>query len=117
MANPGNTGAEAEQLAATFLQRHGLKLVETNYRCRFGEIDLVCKDQNTLVFVEVRLRGSDAFGGAAASITAGKQHKLVLAARHYLQQLRTSPACRFDVVLLRGLRDNDIEWIRNAFGE
>ena len=117
MANPGNTGAEAEQLAATFLQRQGLKLVETNYRCRFGEIDLVCKDQNTLVFVEVRLRGNDAFGGAAASITASKQHKLVLAARHYLQQLRAFPACRFDVVLLRGLRDNDIEWIRNAFGE
>ncbi|BAN36308.1 hypothetical protein SCD_n02501 [Sulfuricella denitrificans skB26] len=117
MANPGNTGAEAERLAATFLQRQGLKLVETNYRCRFGEIDLICKDQNSLVFVEVRLRGNDAFGGAAASITAGKQHKLVLAARHYLQQLRSFPACRFDVVLLRSLRDNDIEWIRNAFGE
>jgi putative endonuclease len=117
LANPGNKGAEAEQLAATFLQRRGLKLVETNYRCRFGEIDLVCNDQKTLVFVEVRLRGNDAFGGAAASITASKQHKLVLTARHYLQQLHASPACRFDVVLLRGLRDNDIEWIRNAFGE
>ena len=117
MATPGNKGAEAEQLAATFLQRQGLKLVETNYRCRFGEIDLICNDQNTLVFVEVRLRGNDAFGGAAASITAGKQHKLVLAARHYLQQLRSLPSCRFDVVLLRSLRDNEIEWIRNAFGE
>lgn len=117
LATPGNKGAEAEQLAATFLQRQGLKLVETNYRCRFGEIDLICNDQSTLVFVEVRLRGNDAFGGAAASITAGKQHKLVLAARHYLQQLRSFPSCRFDVVLLRGLRDNDIEWIRNAFGE
>jgi putative endonuclease len=117
LANPGNTGAEAEQLAATFLQRRGLKLVETNYRCRFGEIDLICHDQNTLVFVEVRLRGNEAFGGAAASITARKQHKLVLSARHYLQRLLTTPACRFDVVLLRGLRDNDIEWIRNAFGE
>ncbi len=117
MANPGNKGAEAEQLAATFLLRQGLKLVETNYRCRFGEIDLVFNDQKTLVFVEVRLRGNEAFGGAAASITASKRHKLVLAARHYLQQLHTSPACRFDVVLLRGLRDNDIEWIRNAFGE
>lgn len=117
MANPGNTGAEAEQLAATFLQRQGLKLVETNYRCRFGEIDLICHDQDTLVFVEVRLRGNEAFGGAAASITDRKQHKLVLAARHYLQRLRTTPACRFDVVLLRGLRDNDIEWIRNAFAE
>lgn len=117
MANPGNTGAKAEQLAAAFLQRQGLKLVETNYRCRFGEIDLICHDRNTLVFVEVRLRGNDAYGGAAASITTSKQHKLVLAARHYLQRLRASPACRFDVVLLRGLRDNDIEWIRNAFGE
>lgn len=115
--NPGNRGAEAEHLAATFLQQQGLQLVETNYRCRFGEIDLVCRDCGALVFVEVRLRGSDAFGGAAASITAHKQHKLLLAARHYLQQQRSAPACRFDVVLLRGLRDNDIEWIRNAFGE
>ena len=114
---PGNKGAEAEQLAAAFLQRQGLQLVETNYRCRFGEIDLVCRDRDVLVFVEVRLRGNAAFGGAAASITAAKQHKLVLAARHYLAQLRAFPACRFDVVLLSGLRDNDIEWIRNAFGE
>lgn len=111
------TGAQAEQLAASFLQRNGLQLVQANYRCRFGEIDLVCRDRDTLIFVEVRLRGSESFGGAAASITAGKQHKLVLAARHYLQQQRPTPACRFDVVLLRGLRDNDIEWIRNAFGE
>lgn len=117
MAKQGNRGAEAEQLAAAFLQRQGLQLVESNYRCRFGEIDLICRDRDALVFVEVRLRGSEAFGGAAASITASKQHKLVLAARHYLLQQRTPPACRFDVVLLRGLRDNDIEWIRNAFGE
>ena len=117
MAKQGNTGAQAEQLAAAFLQRQGLQVVESNYRCRFGEIDLICRDRDALVFVEVRLRGSESFGGAAASITASKQHKLVLAARHYLLQQRTSPACRFDVVLLRGLRDNDIEWIRNAFGE
>jgi len=112
-----NTGAQAELLAADYLQRRGLQLVETNYRCRFGEIDLICRDRDTLVFVEVRLRGTEAFGGAGASITARKQHKLVLAARHYLQQLRTLPACRFDVVLLRSLQDKDIEWIRNAFGE
>lgn len=112
-----STGAQAEQLAALFLQRQGLKLVETNYRCRFGEIDLICKDKDTLVFVEVRLRGSDAYGGAAASITVHKQHKLVLAARHYLQQLRATPDCRFDVVLLRSLRDNDVEWIKSAFEE
>ncbi|MCL4472214.1 MAG: YraN family protein [Sulfuricella sp.] len=112
-----NAGAQAELLAADYLQRRGLLPVETNYRCRFGEIDLICRDRDTLVFVEVRLRGTEAFGGAGASITARKQHRLVLAARHYLQKLRTLPACRFDVVLLRSLRDNDIEWIRNAFGE
>ncbi|MCE5180779.1 MAG: YraN family protein [Betaproteobacteria bacterium] len=115
--SPGNRGAEAEQLAAKFLQRQGLRLVETNYRCRFGEIDLICRDRDVLVFVEVRLREGEAFGGAAASITERKQHKIVLAARHYLQRQTALPACRFDVVLLRGLRDNDIEWIRNAFGE
>lgn len=115
--NRSNKGAEAERLAVAFLQRQGLRLIEANYRCRLGEIDLVCNDRGTLVFVEVRLRGSDTFGGAAASITARKQRRIVLAARHYLQQLRALPACRFDVVLLRGLRDNDIEWIRNAFGE
>ncbi|MDD5241397.1 MAG: YraN family protein [Sulfuricella sp.] len=117
MVNPGNRGVEAEQLAAKFLQRQGLQLIETNYRCRFGEIDLVCRDRDVLVFVEVRLRESDAFGGAAASITGRKQHKITLAARHYLQRQTAMPACRFDVVLLRGLRDNDIEWIKNAFGE
>lgn len=115
--NQGKRGAQAEQLAAAFLKLQGLQLIETNYRCRFGEIDLICRDGRDLVFVEVRLRGSEAFGGAAASITLRKQEKILLAARHYLQQLGSSPACRFDVVLLRGLRDNDIEWIRNAFGE
>ncbi len=115
--NPPNSGAQAEQLAAAYLRRQGLRLIEANFRCRFGEIDLVCSDRNTLVFVEVRLRASQAYGGAAASIDARKQQKLVLAARHYLQQLGSSPACRFDVVLLRGLRDNDIEWIKNAFEE
>lgn len=117
MDKPANSGAQAEQLAAAYLKLHGLQLVETNYRCRFGEIDLICRDGKALVFVEVRLRGSEAFGGAAASITARKQEKILLAARHYLQRLRDIPACRFDVVLLRGLRDNDIEWIRDAFGE
>lgn len=117
MDKPANSGAQAEQLAADYLKLRGLQLVETNYRCRFGEIDLICHEGRTLVFVEVRLRGSEAFGGAAASITARKQGRIVLAARHYLQQLRDTPACRFDVVLLRGLRDNDIEWIRDAFGE
>jgi putative endonuclease len=108
-------GACAEQLAADYLQQHGLKLVARNYRCRAGEIDLILRDGATLVFAEVRLRKNGAFGGAAASITALKQHKLRLAAQHYLQTLTTEPPCRFDAVLLDRLDENAVEWIKNAF--
>jgi putative endonuclease len=110
------SGAAAEELAARYLGAHGLKLIERNYRCRFGEIDLIMRDARTLVFVEVRMRASDAFGGAAASITPAKQAKLIQAARHYLAQSGTSEACRFDAVLLRDARDvHGIEWIKDAF--
>lgn len=108
-------GARAEQLAADYLQRHGLKLVERNYRCRAGEIDLILRDGATLVFAEVRLRKNGTFGGAAGSITAQKQHKLRLAAQHYLQSLAAEPPCRFDALLLDKLDENAVEWIKNAF--
>lgn len=109
-------GAAAEQLAATFLQHHGLKITHRNYRCRFGEIDLIAQDGKTLVFVEVRSRRSEDFGGAAASITQDKRDKLLRTARHYLAQSRSMSPCRFDAVLIRG-EPPQIEWIRNAFGE
>lgn len=112
-----NEGAQAEGIAAAFLARHGLKLIEKNYRCRLGEIDLVLRDGPILVFVEVRLRRNRDYGGAAASITPQKQGKLLRAARHYLQQLGKTPACRFDVVLLSALEGVEPEWIKNAFGE
>ncbi|MFN3398322.1 MAG: YraN family protein [Sulfurimicrobium sp.] len=105
-------GQEAENLAATFLQRQGLKLVARNYRCRMGEIDLVMNDRGTLVFVEVRLRKNPRFGGAGASITAHKQSKLIRAAQHYLQQQSLQPPCRFDAVLLDG---GNMEWVKDAF--
>jgi len=109
-------GAAAEELAAVFLEGQGLRIVERNYRCRFGEIDLVARSGAVLVFVEVRARKSEAFGGAAGSITAAKRRRLVAAARHYLAKHRVSRACRFDVVLIRG-REQEIEWLANAFGE
>ncbi|MGH8752098.1 MAG: YraN family protein [Burkholderiales bacterium] len=115
--NPKTDGAVAERQAATFLQKQGLKLLETNYRCRFGEIDLILRDGNTLVFAEVRLRKNPDFGGAAASITAQKQMRLVKAARHYLAALKSAPSCRFDALLLSGASGNEIEWIKNAFEE
>jgi len=110
-------GSDAEQAAASFLQNHALVLVTQNYRCRFGEIDLIMRDKTTLVFIEVRMRTNDFFGGAAASITPSKQVKLLRAARHYLSGLNTEPACRFDAVLLSGNNGQNIEWIKNAFGE
>ena len=106
-------GAQAETIAAQFLQRHGLKLVESNYRCRHGEIDLILRDGTTLVFAEVRLRSRDDFGGAAASIDGCKQYRLVLTAQHYLASLPSTPPCRFDAVLLDGA--GNIEWLKNAF--
>lgn len=109
-------GAPAENLAAAFLERQGLSILERNYRCRFGEIDLVASSGAALVFVEVRARESAAFGGAAASITAAKRRRIVAAARHYLAKHRVRRACRFDVVLIQG-REQDIEWLTDAFGE
>jgi putative endonuclease len=108
-----NAGAQAEQFAADYLQRHGLRLIAKNYRSRFGEIDLILFDGNVLVFVEVRLRRNADFGGAAASIDARKQAKLITTAQQYLTTLPTVPPCRFDAILLDG--SGHIEWLKNAF--
>ncbi|MCE7913783.1 MAG: YraN family protein [Nitrosomonas sp. PRO4] len=110
-------GSEGENIAIAYLQRQQLILIAQNYRCRFGEIDLIMKDGATLVFVEVRMRSHDAFGGAAASITPAKQAKLLRTARHYLSGLNIEPSCRFDALLLSGDNGHKIEWIKNAFEE
>lgn len=118
-------GDAAEDLALAHLQAAGLSLVCRNYRAlgavtgkQLGEIDLIMRDkEGGLVFVEVRERNSSAYGGAAASITASKQAKLIKAAEHYLQTLKQMPACRFDVVAVQQNADGmpQIEWIKNAF--
>lgn len=108
-------GAAAEGLAANHLRQHGLSILERNFRCRFGEIDLIARDGEAIVFVEVRMRGRSDFGGAAESITAAKRERLRKAARHYLARERRLPRCRFDAVLVSA--DGKIEWIRDAFGE
>jgi len=112
-------GDAAEAYALAHLSAEGLQLVQRNYRvargphARGGEIDLIMRERDgTLVFVEVRARRSAAFGGAAASVSAGKRRSLLLAAQHYLATQRTLPPCRFDVVALDGER---IEWLRGAF--
>ena len=113
-------GDDAERIAERYLTSQGLTLVTRNYRCRFGEIDLIMRENETLVFVEVRmrkpLRGKADFGGALASITTSKQAKLVATAQHYLADIKHPPPCRFDAVLLNGLHTRDVEWLTNAFG-
>jgi putative endonuclease len=110
-------GRDAERYAEAYLQNQGLVLVERNYRCRFGEIDLIMREEDVVVFIEVRMRASQVFGGAASSITLSKQGKLVRTARYYLASLKSVPPCRFDVVLSSGNRGEGLEWIRNAFWE
>lgn len=107
-------GDDAEEIAAEYLIKRGLKHVTSQYRSRFGEIDLVMRDQDTLVFVEVRLRKNKQFGGAEASITSSKQHKIVTTAAYYLQQHGDVP-CRFDAILMDELSTNNITWIKDAF--
>jgi len=107
-------GDNAERLAAEYLQQQGLTLITSNYRCKFGEIDLVMRDAKTLVFVEVRLRTNSKFGGAASSITPAKQRKLAMAAEHYLQK-HGQANCRFDAILMGTADTGKLEWIRNAF--
>jgi putative endonuclease len=112
-------GDAAESQALRWLTARGLTLVERNYRvargpaARGGEIDLILREPGgTLVFVEVRARRSAEFGGAAASIGAVKQQRIVFAAQHYLARLGAPPPCRFDVVTVDGDR---IAWLPAAF--
>ena len=91
----------------------GLTPVARNYRTRHGEIDLIMREHATLVFVEVRLRTHTAFGGAAASITPAKRHRLIAAASAYLATLAREPPCRFDAMLLDGLDLTRITWERD----
>ncbi|GHD55033.1 YraN family protein [Jeongeupia chitinilytica] len=104
-------GAAAEQRAADYLCTQGLSLVARNWSCRRGEIDLICRDGNTLVFVEVRQRASGRFGGAAASITPAKQARLVAAAQTYLLGVSPVPPCRFDAVCIDG---DAISWLKHC---
>ncbi len=113
MPNHRLTGKKAEDVACSFLQRNGLLLIERNYHCRYGEIDLIMQDTDTLVFVEVRYRSSVKFGSAAESVNNNKQRKLVFTANHYLQKHSTNQPTRFDVVALSPHQQP--EWISNAF--
>lgn len=112
-------GLAWEREAARFLEGRGLTIVERGYRCRVGEIDLICRDGPTLVIVEVRARRSSSHGSAAATVDWRKRRKIVQASRHYLMLHADSldMPIRFDVVAIDGIasREPSLEWIRNAF--
>lgn len=120
MISPSQAAGSAwERHAASLLSDAGLTVLASGYRCRGGEIDLICRDDSQLVFVEVRARRSTAHGDAAATVDVRKQRRIVLAARHYLM---TRPelgeaALRFDVVAIdfKDDRQPRVRWIRNAF--
>jgi putative endonuclease len=104
-------GDAGEALALHYLQQRGLTLVQRNFRCKGGEIDLIMQESGCLVFVEVRKRADTRHGGAAASVTARKQARLIIAAQVFLQRYRMPPPCRFDVIAIDG---SAIEWLKNA---
>lgn len=113
------SGDAAEDAALAHLQHAGLRLLERNYRVaagpsrRAGEVDLIMSDRDgTLVFVEVRARKDASHGGAAASVTARKQQRLIYAAQHYLLRHASPPPCRFDVVAIDG---SELNWLQGAF--
>lgn len=114
-------GQQAEQQAARWLDQQGLRQVAANYHCRQGEIDLIMEDQDMLVFVEVRYRTSTGFGGALASVTAGKRQRITRAARHFLANRPeySEHACRFDVLAMEPDDTGAVryEWVSNAFYE
>jgi putative endonuclease len=115
--NAGVQGRTAEDFACQYLQRQGLALLQRNFRSRYGEIDLIMRDRKTVVFVEVKLRSRDDYGGAAAAVTPRKQQRLVKTALYYLQQ-HPAPgmAMRFDVIAIKPTAGDEfpIEWLQNV---
>ena len=104
-------GQLGEQEALAYLQQHGLTLVETNFNCKAGEIDLIMRERDTLVFVEVRKRNGKRAGAAADSITPAKKRRITCAAQLYLARFARMPACRIDVVTIDG---EVLEWLPSA---
>jgi len=118
MKNRRLLGGQWEKLAESILNKRGLKTLERNYNSRFGEIDLIMMDRQTLVFTEVRYRRDSAHGSGAESVTFTKQKRITRAAQRFLQhhQHHASLACRFDVVSIGNEEGRTLlNWIPNAF--
>jgi putative endonuclease len=108
------TGTQAENSAAAFLEQQGFEIVARNFLRRVGELDLVARHGDLLIVAEVRTRASDRFGGAAASVTRSKQRRIIMTAALFLDQHPALRRCRvrFDVIVVR---HGHVEWLRHAF--
>jgi len=112
-------GDKLEDFAAKQLTSEGLKIISQNYLCKMGEVDIIARDKNDLVFIEVRYRKSEQYGGSLASVDQKKQRRISMAASHYLQKhnLTNKTACRFDVFAVTGISNHfEYQWIKAAFG-
>ena len=115
-AKPTNSiqkGQQYEDLALDYLRKQGLELIARNYKCKWGELDLLMLEQDTLVIVEVRYRKNARYGSAVESVTANKQARIVAATKHYIMSNKINQPMRFDVLAITG--DIQPDWIKNAF--
>ena len=116
--NTRAVGSHGEKIALDYLVEHGLVLVEQNVSSRYGEIDIIMRDEQEWVFVEVRLRQSQAFGGGLESVTRNKQRKLIKTAEFYMQKHHKThfESCRFDIIEIGGpLNKPQLNWVQDAF--
>ena len=111
--NKREIGNQGEIMAASFLEENGIQILERNYRNRFGEIDIVGRDGNILLFIEVKYRKDESFGYPLEAVGYFKQQKIRKMARHYLNEKHShAHTVRFDCI---GIIGNDIEWVKGAF--
>ncbi|MGB0892983.1 MAG: YraN family protein [Parashewanella sp.] len=108
----GRTGQQGEQQAKQYLLQQGLTFVTANERYNFGELDLIMRDNNSWVFVEVKYRSNPSFGGAVHAVSAKQMQRIRKAAAHYLQRNNINAPCRFDVI---AIDNGQIQWIKGAF--
>jgi putative endonuclease len=116
MINKRNKGSKFERIAAAYLYKElNYEILEMNFRCRIGEIDIIAKDGSTLCFIEVKYRKDDSFGMPQEAVDIKKQKKILLVSAYYrtLHNIRSDYQIRFDVVAILG---NRIKIIKNAFG-
>lgn len=115
--NTREIGNVFEEIAVSYLAKHGLRIIDRNFTTKFAEIDIIAKDNEILCFIEVRSRREGSFGAPYMTVDVRKQTKIVRAATAYLQRFyKKQPFCRFDIVSICGSRDQPhIEYFKNAF--